>query len=195
VLLCLVGGAADAIAYLNFGTFVGAMTGNTVLLGIDVADGQFAEAFYHVCVIAAFSTAIVVTQAGRLRRIPAGLPLIVGAIMLAGSQMVHDKWSALISAAALGVQNAAVRKIGGISINTVFVTGNLLRLGAAMPQADAASQRNVESVLATAWIAYAAGAAVGAAARHALSYPMLLPAMLMLIAAIIELRNPSRLGE
>jgi uncharacterized membrane protein YoaK (UPF0700 family) len=39
-LLCLVGGSADAIAYLRFGTFVGAMTGNTVLLGINVVQGH-----------------------------------------------------------------------------------------------------------------------------------------------------------
>ena len=37
VLLCVTGGAADAISYLRYGTFVGAMSGNTVLLGIDLA--------------------------------------------------------------------------------------------------------------------------------------------------------------
>lgn len=34
VLLCVIGGSADAIAFLRYNAFVGAMTGNTVLLGM-----------------------------------------------------------------------------------------------------------------------------------------------------------------
>jgi uncharacterized membrane protein YoaK (UPF0700 family) len=192
VLLCLVGGSADAIAYLRLGTFVGAMTGNTVLLGIDLAGRQTAEAGYHLCIIAAFLVAIIVTHAARLTELPATVPLVFAAIMLAASELVHDTWSALICAAALGIQNAAVTKIGGVSINTVFLTGDLLRLGYALSVPAAAKERITVALLTAAWMSYAVGALVGAIALHVTSYPMLVPAILMLIAAASELRNMSR---
>ncbi len=191
VLLCLVGGSADAIAYLRFGTFVGAMTGNTVLLGIDIADKDWNEALYHFGIIAVFLLAVVATRAALLRRVPLSLALAVTVVALGASEFVHGAWSAAIGAAALGCQNAAVRKIGGVSINTAFITGDLVRLGSAVPRASEPAHRNELAVLATAWIAYAAGAVLGAAALHVIGYPMFVPATLALLAAILGLFGPS----
>ncbi len=186
VLLCIIGGGADAISFLRFGTFVGAMTGNTVLIGIDLAERRFDNAGYHLGVVAAFLAAIVVTQALLKARIPTGPALIMTALMLGGSAFIDGRWGAALAAAALGAQNAAVRTIGGVSVNTAFVTGDLLRLGAAVPEAAAPKQHAALIVLATAWIAYATGAVAGALAQHLIDHPMIVPAVLALAAAIVE---------
>lgn len=184
--LCLVGGSSDAIAFLRYGTFVGAMTGNTVLLGIDIAAGHVSQALYHLAIIAAFLFAVILTRLALDREIPVLVPLVLTAIMLGASGLIASQWGAALSAAALGFQNAAVRRIGGVSVNTVFITGDLVRLGAAVPEAGAPGRHPEVSLLATAWIAYAAGAVVGAVSLHLISYPMAVPAVLAIIAACIE---------
>ena len=97
--------------------------------------------------------------------------------MLGGSELITGQWSAAICAAALGLQNAAVRSIAGVPINTVFITGNLVRLGTAVPEAAVPQQQATLAVLTIAWIAYAAGAVAGAAALHMIAYPMIVPAV------------------
>ncbi len=62
VLLCAIGGSADAIAFLRYDTFVGAMTGNTVLLGIDLAKADLDRAGFHLGIIAIFLAAVIVTE-------------------------------------------------------------------------------------------------------------------------------------
>jgi uncharacterized membrane protein YoaK (UPF0700 family) len=186
VLLCLVGGSADAISYLRYGAFVGAMSGNTILLGIDIAKGQPDRAFYHLAIIAVFLAAAILARVVITSRIPVIVPLAVTAAMLAASELIVGQWSALLSAAALGLQNGAVRKIAGVPINTVFITGDLMQLASAVPQAAAPRQHREITVLSTAWIAYTAGAALGALALHMISYPMIVPTALAFAAAIVE---------
>jgi uncharacterized membrane protein YoaK (UPF0700 family) len=181
--LGLVAGSADAIAYVRYGTFVGAMTGNTVLLGIDLFGEQFGRAAYHACIIAVFLSMVALTQTAKISRIPAAVLLTATAILLLVSETIRSEWSAAISAAALGVQDATVRTFAGVSVNTVFVTGDLVQLGTAMPGAAEPKQRRQVDVLATVWLAYAAGAILGAAAVSFVRYPMAVPAVLALIAA------------
>ena len=192
VLLCATGGAADAIAFLRYDTFVGAMTGNTVLLGIDLAEGNLDRAGFHLGIVAIFLAAVVVTEIALRLKIPPALPLILTALMLGGSEFITDQWSAAICAAALGMQNAAVRSIAGVPINTVFITGNLVRLGTAVPEASAPQQQATLAVLTIAWIAYAAGAVAGALALHLIDYPMIVPAVLALAAAVVEMSADRR---
>ncbi len=141
VLLCVIGGSADAISFLRYDTFVGAMTGNTVLLGIDLAKGNLDSAGFHLGIIATFLAAVIVTEIALKLKISPSLPLVLTALMLGGSELIANQWSAAICAAALGVQNAAVRSIAGVPINTVFITGNLLRLGTAVPEASGPQQQ------------------------------------------------------
>lgn len=194
VLLCATGGAADAIAFLRYDTFVGAMTGNTVLLGIDLAEGNLDRAGFHLGIVAIFLAAVVATEIALRLKIPPALPVVLTALMLGGSEFITDQWSAAICAAALGMQNAAVRSIAGVPINTVFITGNLVRLGTAVPEASAPQQQATLAVLTIAWIAYAAGAVAGALALHLIDYPMIVPAALALAAAVVEM-SADRRGE
>jgi uncharacterized membrane protein YoaK (UPF0700 family) len=184
-LLCAVGGSADAVAYLRYGTFVGAMTGNTVLLSIDLVAWRPERALFHGCIVAVFLLAIVLTRVALLSRFSVSVLLALAGILLGVSGLIGSEWSTAIAAAALGVQNAAVRRIGGVSINTAFITGDLLRLGSAVPQAGAPKSENEVALLAAAWIAYATGAVIGAAALHFTIHAMAVPAVLALLAAAL----------
>lgn len=190
ILLCAVAGSADAVAYIRFGTFVGAMTGNTVLLGIDLANWHGAKALYHVGIIAAFVAAVIAGRAATLWWLPPGTVLVGTAIMLAAAGSIESAWGAAIGAAALGLQNVAVRKIGGVSVNTAFITGDLVRLGAAAPQAGASEQRNQVAMLAVAWLSYAAGAVLGALALMVTTFAMAVPVVLALAAAALVAAGP-----
>lgn len=187
-LLCVIGGSADAIAFLRYDTFVGAMTGNTVLLGIDIAEGKLDRAGFHLGIVAAFLAAVVITEIALKLKIPPSLPLTLTALMLGGSEFISGQWSAAICASALGMQNAAVRSIAGVPINTVFITGNLVRLGTAAPEPSAPQRQATLAVLTLSWVAYAAGAVAGALALHLVDYPMIVPAVLAIVAAIVETR-------
>ena len=57
-ILAIVAGYADAIGFLTFGAFAGAMTGNTVLLGIALAGAQYADAAQSAIIIAAFMVGV-----------------------------------------------------------------------------------------------------------------------------------------
>jgi len=195
VVLCVIGGSADAISYLRYRTFVGAMTGNTVLIGIDLAEWRLHRAGFHLGIVAVFLAAVIVTQTVLKLKIPASLPLFLTALMLGGSELIASAWSAAICAAALGMQSATVRKIGGVSLNTAFVTGDLVRLGASVPAASEPKRQATLAVLATAWIAYAAGALIGALALRLIAHPMIVPAGLALVAAIGELTVAGRDGR
>ena len=43
--LAIIAGYADTVGYLHFGAFAGLMTGNTILLGIEIATTRGAEPF------------------------------------------------------------------------------------------------------------------------------------------------------
>jgi uncharacterized membrane protein YoaK (UPF0700 family) len=186
VLLCAIGGSADAIAYLRYDTFVGAMTGNTILLGIDFSQWRLDHAGYHIAIIAAFFAAIIITRGAVKNEIPAAVPLVVTALMLVASEFIANRWSAAVVAAALGMQNAAVRTIAGVPINTVFITGNLMQLGSSVQNPSQPEHRIALALLTASWVAYATGALIGALALHWIGYPMLVPAGLALAAAIGE---------
>src|SRR5215472_7590499 len=160
-LVCLTGGAADAISYLRFGTFVGAMTGSTVLLGIDIASYRIDQAIYHGGIIGVFFVAGMLTHFAQLHKVLATLPLLLAAVLLGASELVAGPWSATLCAAALAVQNAGVRQVGGVSLNSVFITGDLLSLGAAISRGKCPRRRKETAVLATGLVSYAAGALAG----------------------------------
>ena len=144
------------------------------------------RALYHAAIIAVFFAAIVATRSAIAWGLPRAVPLFLTAVMLAATRFIPGHWGAALSAAALGMQTSAVLKIGGVSVNTAFITGDLVRLGAAVPLVAVADQRNEAPFLGIAWIAYAAGAVAGAVALHLMSYPMAVPAALALIAAVVE---------
>jgi uncharacterized membrane protein YoaK (UPF0700 family) len=189
-LLCLIGGSSDAIAFWRFGAFVGAMSGNTVLLGIDLAMMDFQQAAYHASLIAVFLIAVSIGRIQTLAQIDVAATFFFTAPLFLISGAIESRWGTLIAAAALGLQNSVVRRIGGVSVNTVFVTGDLVQLGSALPEANKPDQRRQLTIHTTALLSYAAGAVIGTAALRLMSEPMIIPAVLALAAAIEQISRP-----
>jgi len=147
LLLTWAAGNADAISYLGLGhVFTAMMTGNTVLLGLAVAQGEMFAALRSILALGAFLAgvalgAIVVERGEPGEEWP---PAVTAALLLEAvilglfAVMWHltaptrggGVVAALIalSSLAMGVQSAAVRRLGVPGIATTYITGTLTTL-------------------------------------------------------------------
>jgi uncharacterized membrane protein YoaK (UPF0700 family) len=151
LLLTWVAGTVDAIGYLGLGhVFTANMTGNAVLLGLAFGQGQFLAAFRALFALGGFilgvgGGAILAHRAGTdvdQRRAFVG-PVMVEALILAlFALLLHlpmiprnqDTLYVLIglSAVAMGVQSAAVRRLNLPGIATTVLTGTITSLVAGL---------------------------------------------------------------
>ena len=118
------------------------------------------------------------------------MPLLLAAIMLGGSDSSPADGAPYDLCRSARHAKCHGSHIGGVLVNTVFITGDLVTLGAAVPEAADPRRQTTIAVMSTAWIAYAAGAIIGAVALHAIGHPMIVPAVLVLVAAGVELTQP-----
>jgi uncharacterized membrane protein YoaK (UPF0700 family) len=150
LLLTWVAGTIDAIGYLGLGhVFTANMTGNAVLLGIAVGQGQGLAAMRSLVALAGFvfgvgAGALLAYRAGteaNLRRAFLG-PALAEAIVLAGFALVFHFPGIprtettlyiliALSAVAMGIQSAAVRRLNlpGIATTVITVTITSLIVG------------------------------------------------------------------
>ncbi len=145
--LTLVAGLVDAVSYLGLGrVFTANMTGNLVLLGLAVAQGQIPEALRSVVALFGFAAGAMlggwVVGGGQGGEIwPARVTVVLGlemallailqvAWVLAGSDPPTGELEMLIaiSAAAMGVQSTAGRRLAVAGVTTTYVTGTLTTL-------------------------------------------------------------------
>jgi uncharacterized membrane protein YoaK (UPF0700 family) len=192
-LLALIAGYADAVGFLRFDAFAGMMTGNTVLLGISLIGGEPRRALHYAAIILAFIAGVLATRV--LLRL-SGTPFfagLVGAAAIAGCSFTDGFWAAPLLSCAMGAQNASATRFRGIALNTVFLTGNLQRLGelvlaALWPPRGASPVEPTPGgilLLLLVWLDYAAGAVLGALGHARLPLP-LLPAAVLLPLALIR---------
>jgi len=142
ILLAGAAGCLDAVGYLMLGLFTANMTGNTILLGLSLGRAAWAEALHNVAAIAAFvagagAGTLVVRS---LRRLAHGLgaeavvlALAVAAWIVFGAPRGRVAepaayWLIALLAAAMGIQSAAVRRVGEQRVATTYVTGTLTTL-------------------------------------------------------------------
>jgi uncharacterized membrane protein YoaK (UPF0700 family) len=145
--LTLVAGAVDAVSYLGLGrVFTANMTGNLVLLGLAVGQGQVLEALRSVVAFLGFAAGAglggrVVGAGQGGEHWPSKVTVVLGveallltvfwvAWLFAGpepSNAVLEVLTAL-SAAAMGVQSAAGRRLAVAGVSTTYVTGTLVTL-------------------------------------------------------------------
>lgn len=144
LLLTWVAGTIDAIGYLGLGhVFTANMTGNAVLLGLAFGQGQFLAAFRALFALVGFTCgvaigAILAHRAGTdvdQRRAFIG-PIFVEALVLAlfalflHLPMIPRTQNVLyiligLSAVAMGIQSAAVRRLNLPGIATTVLTGTI----------------------------------------------------------------------
>ncbi len=189
-LLSGVAGWVDAVSYLKFDVFAGAMTGNTVLLGISIIKQSPDRVAYQLALIAVFvAFAAFVASISRLGWRPS-LLLMVEGLFLVASSFSTDPWIACLMAAAMGIQTTIVPRFLGVSVNTVFITGNIGRLGEALSEIHEPAARARARPLALAWLCYGIGAALGCAGLSLHRYIMLPPVLILCLVSATLARQP-----
>lgn len=148
--LAWVAGYVDAVGFLTLaGLFVAHMSGNTVRLGVFVGSGDWSLAAQRLVPIVVFTlgfaggVALVESLRRRSTQAPAARLLGIEAIlllafMLMGRTVLDGRGAAsgsldyyllaVVVVLAMGLQNAALRRIAGVPVHTTFVTGILTQL-------------------------------------------------------------------
>jgi uncharacterized membrane protein YoaK (UPF0700 family) len=175
LLLSLAAASLDAISYLGLGrVFTAMMTGNTVLLGLALAQGEVLAALRSILAligfaIGAFVGAIIVERESEPAEWPAAVTAALAfetmiLIIFAASFTLFGNTHQgivylliILSAFAMGVQSAAVRRLGVPGIATTYITGTLTSLmidllgwlrsiAARLPVSRTAGSNNVEKI-------------------------------------------------
>ena len=173
-LLTMAGGAMDAWVYLAHGhVFANAQSGNVVLMGLALAQGDATAAAVHLPSLTAFVVGLLASQfAGQaLKRTGSNSRSVrLGAecVMLLVLAMVADRLSNGVVTASVGfiagVQITSLSHVGRWSFNTGMTTGNLR--GAATAFVKAATGTSSEwphaLAMATMCVAFILGTIAGA---------------------------------
>jgi uncharacterized membrane protein YoaK (UPF0700 family) len=195
VMLSLAAGCVDAIGYLGLGQiFVANMTGNTVLLGLALGQAQGQAALRALVALAGFVVGVAAGAAivGPGRERSAWTPAVTAALalelvvlaafavgwFLADARPAGSAVYPLIAlpSLAMGVQSAAVRRLGIPGVATTYITGTLTdltegaiaRLRPAVYAAVSEGERSGRTrpsargllLPADVWLAYGAGAVI-----------------------------------
>jgi uncharacterized membrane protein YoaK (UPF0700 family) len=209
--LAFVGGYGDAASFILAKTFTGHVTGNLVLSAIAVAAHEWRPALGHLSAIVTFLIGIFVSVL-IVRPLTAWsswplLPTIMGmevilivlASLALASAMAHGiEIFVIFVSLALGLQNGAFRRAGGISVHTTYLTGMITSLISAQGEKYASGVLPVSSrapdpkneLLCGIWIAFVAGAGAGAAlVFHFGAVGMLGAALLLIPLAMREVQS------
>jgi uncharacterized membrane protein YoaK (UPF0700 family) len=201
-LLTWIAGYVDAVGWLTYQrTYTANMSGNSVAIGIQAAAGNWGETLLRAWPVAMYVVGlvgcrIVIEIAARSRKARIAWLLFLIEIAFLGAAMTAAPGlfvGIALLALAMGVQNGALTRFGGATVHTGFVTGTLVQFSVQLSKyllGDGRSFRNSVWMMAL-WIAYVAGAVVGALADRRWALPALLvPALALAGLAAYDLRTP-----
>lgn len=169
--LAAAAGCIDAASFLGLEqVFTANQTGNTVLLGIAIGEGDGHAIARTGASVAGFLVGVAIA-ALVLRGLTAGWSKRVAVVLAAEAvllAMAAALWHPLgtvalvvIISAAMGAQSAAAMQVGVPGITTTFVTGTLTRF--ARQLVDRSDRARPEAAPPLAWLLYLCGAIVGGA--------------------------------
>ena len=132
-LLAISGGMMDAYSYIMRGhVFANAQTGNMLLFGVNLSEGNFQTALTYFCPILAFTIGIMLADVFRMKSIEMlhwrQISVLLEAIVLAGVCFIPVSLNLLansLTSLACGIQVESFRKIHGNGIATTMCIGNL----------------------------------------------------------------------
>ena len=132
-LLAISGGMMDAYSYIMRGhVFANAQTGNMLLFGVNLSEGNFQTALTYFCPILAFTIGIMLADVFRMKSIERlhwrQISVLLEAIVLAGVCFIPVSLNLLansLTSLACGIQVESFRKIHGNGIATTMCIGNL----------------------------------------------------------------------
>lgn len=142
VVLTWAAGGVDALSYLGLGhVFTANMTGNAVLLGLSIGQGQGMAALRSMIALAGFvigiaAAAIIMERSSQQGEWPRAVTWAIAVewviliVFTAGWHMALPKggplyFLILLSAVAMGIQSAAMRQLKVPGIATTYITGTL----------------------------------------------------------------------
>ncbi|WP_130868544.1 YoaK family protein [Intestinimonas massiliensis (ex Afouda et al. 2020)] len=134
-LLAVAGGILDAYTYLvRGGVFANAQTGNIVLLGVRLIQGQWAQVLHYLIPILAFAVGVIVAELIKQRfrysggvhwrQLTVGLELILLAVVAFLPSSLDSLANVAVSFVC-AVQVESFRKVNGNAFATTMCTGNL----------------------------------------------------------------------
>jgi uncharacterized membrane protein YoaK (UPF0700 family) len=132
ILLAFTGGGLDAFTYLNHGkVFAGAMTGDTVLLGIAVLHGRAHQVLHYIVPLLAFFAGILVAKLleGHLQRHAVTAGLLGEIVVLFAFSWMPGSFPDMIFlpvvVMAAAYQVTSFRSVDAYAYNSTFITGNI----------------------------------------------------------------------
>jgi len=204
-LLGFVGGYGDAAGFVLARTFTGHATGNLVLGAIEIATGDPRSALSHFSAVVTFLIGVFLgawtMRSSKRSRfssvIISELILILASPLLLSGHLAGAQSFVLCVSLALGLQNGAFRRAGGISVHTTYLTGMITSLisseaekYSAEPLPPAASTYNPRIVLTVQiWTAFVLGAITAAAATFQFKQWAMLGISLVLLVVILGSRT------
>lgn len=201
-------GSVDAISFIGLErVFTANMTGNLVLLGLAIGQGQLLGSLRSVIAFLCFSVGVMVGArvTGRAQEtavwprrvtLTVAIELALLAVFAAGWAAAGDRPGAFntdlliaLAAAAMGVQTAAAHRLSVPGVSTTFVTGTLTSLMTEL--AGMAPQRSRW----TRWAGTLACLVVGAATAAAVMITWrpgapLVTVLLVGLVAVVGIRKP-----
>lgn len=210
LLLTCVASTVDVVSYVALGhVFTANMTGNTVLLGLAI--GQIERQAITRSTFALVGFIIGACLGGRIAEIQAenrtslrrfafalavewlALAAVLGSWQLSGGALV-DGWRKLsligVTAAAMGLQSAAVHALAVPSVATTYITGTLTAFCMALvrpgrhTEAATAEARTGKRLLFGVWLVYAVSAAIAAGLIQVIQGWLLVVPLVLLLLVI-----------
>lgn len=135
MILAISGGFMDAYSYIyRDHVFANAQTGNMLLFGVNLSEGNFAGALYYFCPVLAFTIGIILSDIVR-HKLSAQwrlhwrqIAVMIEAVILLAVAFIPQQYNlpanSMISLAC-GIQVESFRKIRGNGIATTMCIGNL----------------------------------------------------------------------
>ncbi|MCI8829018.1 MAG: DUF1275 domain-containing protein [Ruminiclostridium sp.] len=202
LLLALAGGSLDCYTYLNRGqVFATAETGNLVMMGARLAQGQWAQALHYLPPILAFAAGVLATELLRTaleqRKPPFDwrkcILLLECAVVASVALLPLGRWDLLANGLisfTSAMQVESFRVIAGCGCATTMCTGNL-RAGTEhllrrLARKDRAAGQKAATYYALI-LSFVAGAVLSGCLSPLLGqYTALLPCLLLLAAVILS---------
>ncbi len=192
--LCAAAGMADAIGYVNSDVFAANMTGNTVLVGLSLAEGHWLVAAERASTVVAFMAGAVIGRSlllGQRGRVL--LPFLLEVALILGSAVSDAKGvtSVALIALAMGVQSTAMARFRGVAVSTVVVTSSIARLCEAFVDRFSGSRRKHVApttgagLFASCWLAYGVGAVLAGLLLKLSALSLVIPALMVLVVTLL----------
>lgn len=207
VMLTAVCGFVEVIGYLDVGHIYPAiMTGNTVQLGLGLAEHNWARFEFLAFAIGSFFVGCMAASLLRrhLRYPPAELLIMAALIGIVSFVRLHETLRVTVElpllAFALAMQGETISRFGAVSLQTLVVTNNMIKFSDAFVgrYLSGLGKRADKPALAEvvlpwlSWLTYSLAAAAGAVLAGLINHPFVIPIAILLLMTADLMRDVRR---